>query len=286
MFGWSSDEDESEKKSATSSPRAKQPRLEGGTSSGLAHGRQAGKGNGAAQQTAHHQGNTVSAGSGAQQSAHKVEDERGGSLAAAQRGSASSRDIFKSRQEQQTRLQDEKITAPTPEIHSPDDYSDDLAAGLGDGPTTFGTTGSANTESANTGSTNIKTHHSTKTTSTSSNINTTSSGGEVLVERDAAASKGKTTNTNDPFAHVELPPTPPGSPDPGLTARMERFMDLKARGKHLNDAIEASVDYQNPYILEKVIKLFDIDEYCTNFPPEQFDPSLYLQISGGGGGGS
>ncbi|CAD7961541.1 unnamed protein product [Amoebophrya sp. A120] len=96
-------------------------------------------------------------------------------------------------------------------------------------------------------------------------------------------------NYIDNLDHIKLPPSPPGSPDPQLQERVEKFFALKAQGKHFNDAVMKSSDHRNPYILEKVIKMFGINEYCTNFSPDKFDPTPYLNVanqSSGGGGGA
>eukprot|EP00928_Gymnodinium_smaydae_P048567 TRINITY_DN32480_c0_g1_i1.p1 TRINITY_DN32480_c0_g1~~TRINITY_DN32480_c0_g1_i1.p1 ORF type:complete len:257 (+),score=57.32 TRINITY_DN32480_c0_g1_i1:145-915(+) len=73
--------------------------------------------------------------------------------------------------------------------------------------------------------------------------------------------------------NFELPPSPPGEPDPDLLERVRSLHELRRRGKTLRDHIQGSRDWSNPYILERVIKVFGLNEHGSNFPPEIFDPA-------------
>lgn len=70
-----------------------------------------------------------------------------------------------------------------------------------------------------------------------------------------------------------LPPSPLGEPDPELVDRVRTLHDLRRRGKSIRDHIQASRDWSNPYILERVIRVFELDEYSSNYPKESYDPS-------------
>ncbi|CDJ40513.1 hypothetical protein, conserved [Eimeria tenella] len=59
---------------------------------------------------------------------------------------------------------------------------------------------------------------------------------------------------------------PEGAPPPGLLATIARLQHLKRRGITVNANIDTSLDFKNPYLLEKIMKLFGIDPYCSNSP--------------------
>merc|ERR1740121_2546662 len=70
-----------------------------------------------------------------------------------------------------------------------------------------------------------------------------------------------------------LPPSPTGDPDPELLERVCSLHDLRRKGKSIRDHIQGSRDWSNPYILERVVKVFELDEHGSNFPKEIFDPA-------------
>eukprot|EP00931_Biecheleriopsis_adriatica_P006907 TRINITY_DN108251_c0_g1_i1.p1 TRINITY_DN108251_c0_g1~~TRINITY_DN108251_c0_g1_i1.p1 ORF type:complete len:232 (-),score=46.11 TRINITY_DN108251_c0_g1_i1:41-703(-) len=70
-----------------------------------------------------------------------------------------------------------------------------------------------------------------------------------------------------------LPPSPDGQPDAEILERVKSLHDLRKRGKSIRDHIQASRDWSNPYILERVVKVFELEQYGSNFPKEIFDPS-------------
>jgi len=71
---------------------------------------------------------------------------------------------------------------------------------------------------------------------------------------------------------VLIPPSPPGEPDPELVDRVMSLHALRKKGKKIRDHIQGSRDWSNPYILERVIKVFELDEHGSNYPKEVFDP--------------
>ncbi|EPT24722.1 HCNGP family protein [Toxoplasma gondii TgCatPRC2] len=74
--------------------------------------------------------------------------------------------------------------------------------------------------------------------------------------------------------HVSLmPQVPAGDVPQELLRTVERLQQLKKRGITVNGNIAASLDFKNPYLLEKIMKVFDIDPYCSNYPPSVFDPA-------------
>lgn len=66
---------------------------------------------------------------------------------------------------------------------------------------------------------------------------------------------------------------PKGAPPEELLATIERLQHLKRRGITVNGNINTSLDFKNPYLLEKIMKVFDIDPYCSNYPPGLSDAS-------------
>eukprot|EP00747_Dinoflagellata_sp_TGD_P162762 gnl/TRDRNA2_/TRDRNA2_180730_c0_seq1.p1 gnl/TRDRNA2_/TRDRNA2_180730_c0~~gnl/TRDRNA2_/TRDRNA2_180730_c0_seq1.p1 ORF type:complete len:238 (+),score=56.30 gnl/TRDRNA2_/TRDRNA2_180730_c0_seq1:39-752(+) len=95
-----------------------------------------------------------------------------------------------------------------------------------------------------------------------------------LAEDSSPSSAGRSPSPHPGEERVSLiPPSPPGEPDTELTARVRQLHDLKARGKNIREHLAGSRDYSNPYILERIIKVFEIDEHCSNYPKELFDPA-------------
>lgn len=73
-----------------------------------------------------------------------------------------------------------------------------------------------------------------------------------------------------------IPPSPPGSPDPSLTAKLETFRQLQSRGIYFNDRLANNRSFRNPKLLDKVRGYVGIeDEYGTNLPPSTWDPHKF-----------
>ncbi|TMW56386.1 hypothetical protein Poli38472_006396 [Pythium oligandrum] len=72
-----------------------------------------------------------------------------------------------------------------------------------------------------------------------------------------------------------LPSEPPGDANPETQARIARFLEMQRNGKGnqtFQDNLQTKKDVANPYILDKVVEYFGIDELQSNFAPEVFDP--------------
>mmetsp|Transcript_13891 Transcript_13891/g.21060 ORF Transcript_13891/g.21060 Transcript_13891/m.21060 type:complete len:151 (+) Transcript_13891:71-523(+) len=78
-------------------------------------------------------------------------------------------------------------------------------------------------------------------------------------------------NVSEDFA-VELPPSPTGEPDEEMVLRVRDLQEKRKRGISLKNHIQGSRDWSNPYILDRVIKVFAINEYGSNLPKDVFDP--------------
>mmetsp|Transcript_102609 Transcript_102609/g.198865 ORF Transcript_102609/g.198865 Transcript_102609/m.198865 type:complete len:217 (-) Transcript_102609:162-812(-) len=74
-----------------------------------------------------------------------------------------------------------------------------------------------------------------------------------------------------------IPPSPPGQPDPEVHERAQALHNLRNKGKSIRDHIQGSRDWSNPYILERLIKIFELDQYGSNYPPDIFDPSRIVE---------
>eukprot|EP00397_Hematodinium_sp_SG-2012_P066486 GEMP01099825.1.p1 GENE.GEMP01099825.1~~GEMP01099825.1.p1 ORF type:complete len:147 (+),score=21.13 GEMP01099825.1:106-546(+) len=71
---------------------------------------------------------------------------------------------------------------------------------------------------------------------------------------------------------ASLPPSPIHRCDEELEARVLQYTRLReSTGKVLNAAIINHPDFSNPYMLEKLIKNFEIYEYVSNMPKHVFD---------------
>eukprot|EP00927_Polykrikos_kofoidii_P074483 TRINITY_DN70484_c0_g1_i1.p1 TRINITY_DN70484_c0_g1~~TRINITY_DN70484_c0_g1_i1.p1 ORF type:complete len:267 (+),score=47.84 TRINITY_DN70484_c0_g1_i1:94-894(+) len=91
---------------------------------------------------------------------------------------------------------------------------------------------------------------------------------------DGAVSPACESNPEEESANMEevlLPPSPLGEPDPELLERVRLLHDLRKRGKSIRDHIQSSRDWSNPYVLERVIKVFELDEHGSNYPKQLFD---------------
>ncbi|KAL8275984.1 hypothetical protein Esti_000100 [Eimeria stiedai] len=95
------------------------------------------------------------------------------------------------------------------------------------------------------------------------------SGQGDLAEAEAAESEEQRKALEEERAAVQelMSRVPKGTPPQELLATIERLQHLKRRGITVNGNINTSLDFKNPYLLEKIMKVFDIDPYCSNYPP-------------------
>ncbi|KAL8435783.1 hypothetical protein ACSSS7_002160 [Eimeria intestinalis] len=101
-------------------------------------------------------------------------------------------------------------------------------------------------------------------------------------EAEAAESEEQRKALEEERAAVQelMSRVPKGTPPQELLATIERLQHLKRRGITVNGNINTSLDFKNPYLLElaypvprvsqKIMKVFDIDPYCSNYPPGFF----------------
>ena len=66
---------------------------------------------------------------------------------------------------------------------------------------------------------------------------------------------------------INIPPSPTGKVDPDLEERCKNFL-----------AGKTSRDYSNPYVVERVMKVLEIDEYASNFGSAAYNPLSFLDV--------
>ncbi|KAJ5172290.1 hypothetical protein N7492_004883 [Penicillium capsulatum] len=77
--------------------------------------------------------------------------------------------------------------------------------------------------------------------------------------------------TLPPVPNLDIPPSPPGSPNPAANAKFEHFLSLKKQGVHFNAKLASSSSLKNPSLMSKMMEHAGIDEpsqYSTSLPPE------------------
>ena len=82
--------------------------------------------------------------------------------------------------------------------------------------------------------------------------------------------------TLPPIPNLDIPPSPPGSPDPTANKKFAHFLTLKKQGIHFNDKLASSSSLKNPSLLDKLMDHAGIDErtqYASSIPQELWDPS-------------
>ncbi|KAJ5626021.1 hypothetical protein N7510_002330 [Penicillium lagena] len=82
--------------------------------------------------------------------------------------------------------------------------------------------------------------------------------------------------TLPPVPNLDIPPSPPGSPDPAANAKFEHFLSLKAQGVHFNAKLASSSSLKNPSLLMKMMEHAGIEEqsqYDTSLPAEVWSTS-------------
>ncbi|KAL8821575.1 MAG: hypothetical protein Q9223_000419 [Gallowayella weberi] len=80
------------------------------------------------------------------------------------------------------------------------------------------------------------------------------------------------------MVNLNIPPSPPGSPPPGMMQKFEHFMQLKKQGVHFNEKLAASSALKNPTLLPKLMSsagLPDSHQYGTTLSKDIWDPSAF-----------
>lgn len=57
-----------------------------------------------------------------------------------------------------------------------------------------------------------------------------------------------------------------------VLASIDKLVRMRRKGLSINEYIMKSPQFQNPYCLEKIMEVFDIAPYSSNYPATDFDP--------------
>nr|XP_036585614.1 HCNGP-like protein [Colletotrichum truncatum]KAF6795665.1 HCNGP-like protein [Colletotrichum truncatum] len=82
--------------------------------------------------------------------------------------------------------------------------------------------------------------------------------------------------TLPPVPNFDIPPSPPGSPPPALSAKFTQFLDLKKKGVHFNAKLAQSAALRNPSLTDKLMGFVDLEGragYATTLPRDVWDPT-------------
>ena len=75
-----------------------------------------------------------------------------------------------------------------------------------------------------------------------------------------------------------IPSSPPGTPDPTLSSRLENFRQLRERGVYFNDRLCENKGFRNPKLLEKLCGYVGIeDEHGSHLPTTIWNPNGFSE---------
>ncbi|KAI1390309.1 HCNGP-like protein-domain-containing protein [Hypoxylon trugodes] len=79
--------------------------------------------------------------------------------------------------------------------------------------------------------------------------------------------------------NTEIPPEPPGEPPAALSAKFERFLELKKQGVHFNSRVAANPALRNPALTDKLLSFVElgspVDQYRTTLSADIWDPTAF-----------
>lgn len=81
--------------------------------------------------------------------------------------------------------------------------------------------------------------------------------------------------TLPPVPNLELPGSPPGSPDPVASSKTAQFLSLKKERVHFNEKLAGSSSLKNPSLFLKLREHTGVDErsqYATSLSSDIWDP--------------
>ncbi|KAJ0420700.1 nucleophile aminohydrolase [Aspergillus carlsbadensis] len=76
--------------------------------------------------------------------------------------------------------------------------------------------------------------------------------------------------------NLDIPPSPPGSPNPSANAKFAHFLRLKKQDVHFNEKLAGSASLKNPSLLNKMMEHAGIDgqaQYSSSIPTDLWDTS-------------
>ncbi|KAH8693523.1 HCNGP-like protein-domain-containing protein [Talaromyces proteolyticus] len=84
--------------------------------------------------------------------------------------------------------------------------------------------------------------------------------------------------TLPPVPNLEIPLSPPGSPNPTVKDKTSHFLSLKKQGVHFNEKLAASSSLKNPMLLSKLRAHNNIDDYsqyASVLPHDMWNPKAF-----------
>ncbi|KAL4868755.1 hypothetical protein BDV12DRAFT_168936 [Aspergillus spectabilis] len=82
--------------------------------------------------------------------------------------------------------------------------------------------------------------------------------------------------TLPPVPNLDIPPSPPGSPNPSANAKFAHFLSLKKQEVHFNEKLAGSISLKNPSLLKNMMEHAGIDEqaqYSSSLPSDLWNVS-------------
>jgi HCNGP-like protein len=83
--------------------------------------------------------------------------------------------------------------------------------------------------------------------------------------------------------NLDIPPSPPGSPNPSLNKKVDQFLDLKKKGIHFNSKLANSTALRNPALMDKLMDFVELgpdgeekglrSQYVTTLPSDVWNPT-------------
>ncbi|KAN0086717.1 HCNGP-like domain containing protein [Elaphomyces granulatus] len=83
--------------------------------------------------------------------------------------------------------------------------------------------------------------------------------------------------TFPPVPNLDIPPSPPGSPDLATNEKFSLFLSLKDQGVHFNEKLAGSSSLKNPNLLLKLRQHAELDneqQYATSLAASLWDVSM------------
>lgn len=80
------------------------------------------------------------------------------------------------------------------------------------------------------------------------------------------------------YPNLDIPPSPAGSPPPGMDQKFEHFLELKKQGVHFNEKLGRSTALKNPSLHEKLMTFAGLgqgDQYVTTLSKDLWEPEGY-----------
>lgn len=78
-----------------------------------------------------------------------------------------------------------------------------------------------------------------------------------------------------PEIEAELPAVVSRDVKPKAAEKVATFLNYRRKGHHFMTNLKGKKDFKNPYILDKVVDYFRIDDIQSNFNKRVFDPQSY-----------